>query len=146
MHTEIIYLYWIHPVHFVNINIETWYKNLLRTGYVGAERDGLRAIIPKKKPIRGVLSSAEVTQNARISCDRVIVENFFGRASLKFGILSCKFVWDKERLTTVVDVCFSLTNFHINLYPLRRGEIDYYKKIMGDYQARVRFRNRRANT
>ena len=81
----------------------------------------------------------------RISSDRVIVENFFGRANLKFGILSRKFAWDKERLATVVDVCFSLTNFHINLYPLRRADMDHYKKILGDYQARVHLRNRRAS-
>ena len=85
---------------------------LMDKGYVGATRS-LRAIIPKKKPVRGTLSCSEFIVNSNISSDRVIVENFFGRVTDKFRILGKKYTWDRENLSLVVDVCFSLTNYHI---------------------------------
>ena len=71
------------------------------------------------------------------------MENFFGRATIKFGILSRKFAWNKSRLGTVIDVCFSLTNYHISLYPLRREDENHYQRVLGDYQARIRICRRR---
>ena len=45
-------------------------------GYVGAHRDGFRAIIPKRKPPGGVLTRQDLQRNLKISSDRVIVEVF----------------------------------------------------------------------
>lgn len=40
---------------------------------------GLRAIGPKKKPVRGSLTISKEENNNEISTDRIIVERFFGR-------------------------------------------------------------------
>ena len=47
-------------------------------GYQGAA-DDLRAVIPKKKPVRGLLSREDEEYNKKLSSGRILVENFFGR-------------------------------------------------------------------
>ena len=69
-------------------------------------------------------------RNGRISTDCVIVENFFGRASEKCGILAGKYTWDRDTFNLVIDVCFSLRNFHIMLHPLREQDGQYYKEVL----------------
>ena len=73
----------------------------------------------------------------------VIVENFFGRVTDKFCILGKKYTWDRENLSLVVDVCFSLTNYHISLKPLRAEDRYFYSSILGDYQVRAQELQRR---
>lgn len=47
-------------------------------GYQGGS-NFIRIIHPKKKPPGGLLSATDVEENRKISSDRIIVENYFGR-------------------------------------------------------------------
>jgi len=57
---------------------------------------------------------------------------------IKFGVLGKKYIWDRQNLSSIVDICFSLTNFHISLKLLLRAEDrNYYFSMLGDYQMRA---------
>ncbi|KUF76251.1 hypothetical protein AM587_10011470 [Phytophthora nicotianae] len=64
-------------------------------GYQGLEVD-FRAIHPKKRRGRQPLTIAEVNQNDRISHDRVIVENYFGRMKTLWALMADKYRWDEQ--------------------------------------------------
>ena len=72
-----------------------------------------------------------------MSSDRIVVENFFGRASSLFGMMTKKFVWNRDRFDTVVDVCFSLTNYHLRLHPMREEDVMYYQRVLSDMAIRT---------
>ena len=97
----------------------------------------LSAIIPKKKTRNNPLTTDDIHRNNRISSDRVIVENFFGRVCMMFGIMAGKYRWNRERFGMIVDFCFSLANFHICLHPLREQDYDYYQKVLADLKRRT---------
>ncbi|KAJ0405908.1 hypothetical protein ATCC90586_005853 [Pythium insidiosum] len=59
-------------------NYATSWAVLTDKGYQGAA-SFVRAIHPKKKPVGGSLTAEELQRNARVSSDRVLVENYFGR-------------------------------------------------------------------
>ena len=84
------------------------------------------AIIPKKKTRNSCLNMDELARNHRISSDRVIVENFFGRVCMMFGIMSGKYRWSREKFGLIINFCFSLENFHICQHPLREQDLQYY--------------------
>jgi len=64
---------------------------LMDKGYQSSA-EVLRAITPKKKPLRGVLGRDDERFNRLLSSDRIIVEKFFGRLGQLWTILSSKFV------------------------------------------------------
>jgi hypothetical protein len=98
-------------------------------GYQGA--DGvLRAYTPKK----GQLTAEEEEENRRISQDRVIVENFYGRATSLWGALRDKWRWDHEIFDLVQEFAYLLTNYHISLNPLRASDGDFYRKVLMKYK------------
>ena len=72
-----------------------------------------------------------------MSSDRIVVENFFGRASSLFGMMTKKFVWNRDRFDTVVDVCFSLTNYHLRLHPMREEDVMYYQRVLSGMAIRT---------
>lgn len=96
-------------------------------GYQGIANQ-LRAVTPKKRPQRGVLTLSEVQTNRKISADRIIVENYFGRLGKLWGVCSKKFELSEVKYDTVVSLCMSLTNFHIDLHPLRRVDGDNHQR------------------
>lgn len=100
---------------------------LLDRGYMGA-LEFLRAVLPKRKPPGGTLTASEVARNKRISQDRIIVENFYGRMKQLWGVTREVYRWNHEDYDAISDVCFALTNFHISLHPLRQDDIDFYKR------------------
>jgi len=59
-------------------------------GYQGA-KEFIRTICPKKKPPHGVLSLEDESNNKRLSSDRIIVENFFGRMCGLWSLMSSKY-------------------------------------------------------
>ena len=67
-------------------------------GYQGAV-EFVRAIYPWKKPPRWLLSAEDDAFNKKVSADRIIVENVFGRACALWAVLSAKFMWGRSFMT-----------------------------------------------
>ena len=76
-------------------------------------------------------------RNTRVSSDRVVVENFFGRVCGMFGIFLSIYSWSSDELDTIVDVCFSIVNFYIRIHPLREQDVGYYQKVIADVMRRT---------
>lgn len=56
----------------------TSWAMIVDKGYQGLS-EHVRSIQPKKTPRNGELTTEDLSRNARVSSDRVLVENFFGR-------------------------------------------------------------------
>ncbi|KAG2829994.1 hypothetical protein PC129_g6679 [Phytophthora cactorum] len=72
---------------------EAW-AILADKGYQGGA-SMLRVIHPKKKPRNGELTADELARNARVSSNRVLVENFFGRVCLLWKIMHSTYMWNE---------------------------------------------------
>ena len=94
---------------------------LMDKGYQGAS-EYVRAIIPKKKPHGKLLPVDDENWNATVSSDRIIVENFFGRLTKLWGVISSKYRWSEEGYDDIFRLCVALTNYHISFHPLRDEE------------------------
>ena len=79
----------------------------------------LRAILPERKPPRGVLSISEEAFIRRIARDRSIVENYFGRLCTLWTLLSAKWRWNHSIYDDFFKLGVALTNAHIKNFPLR---------------------------
>lgn len=113
---------------------EEWPKHwaiLADKGYQGGDQI-MRVISPYKKPIRGVLTAEKERYNKKLSSDRILVENYFGRMLSYWNIMSRKYTWSENSYDTIASCCVSLTNCLLDLSPLRREDGDWY----------VRYRNR----
>ncbi|KAE9161320.1 hypothetical protein PF002_g32403 [Phytophthora fragariae] len=102
-------------------------------GYQGLRSD-FRAIHPKCQTRLNPLPLEETRNNDRISHDRVIVENYFGRMKMLWGVCSDKWRWDEGAYDLFFRVCLALTNAHVRLRHLRAEEGDDYQR----YDARLR--------
>ena len=99
------------------------YPCLFDKGYTGLNNTYPEAIVTIRKPRNRELSQEENNINNRIESDRIIVENFFGRAKGLFGIIATRFRGDKKNhLKHIIPICMSLTNYHISIHPLRQEE------------------------
>ena len=58
--------------------------------------------------------------------------SIFGRSCQIGGIVAQKYVWSRERIDVVIDIVFSLTNYHIPLHPLRAADGEYYQEVMAE--------------
>ncbi|RHY21277.1 hypothetical protein DYB32_009856, partial [Aphanomyces invadans] len=87
-------------------------------GYTGIGHV-LRGIHPKRRPANGTLDAADMERNERISSDRVVVENFFGRVCGLWKITYATFSWSEKNYDIIQRTAFALTNFHLSLMPLR---------------------------
>jgi hypothetical protein len=105
---------------------------LVDKGYQGLQTT-MRAIYPTKKPRGGELSVEAIERNTKVSSDRVIVENYFGRVCGLWRTMSSTFSWSESRYDQLVNICFALTNFHASLYPLRAGDSNKYKQQLARY-------------
>ena len=104
----------------------TW-AILFDKGYQGAQKR-LRAILPIKKKRRNIpLRRSKKIYNQKVAHDRVIVENFFGRRILLWGIMRGKFRFSESMYDTYVRLSTALTNFHIKNWPLRDVDNDMYQ-------------------
>jgi hypothetical protein len=111
----------------------TSYGITLDKGYAGIERL-VRAIIPKKKPRNRQLDNDDLERNRKIAHDRIVVEIFFGQVCKLFGVMGGKYRWSREKFDIIADVCFSLTNFHICLNPLRDEDKSYYDNVLASFR------------
>ena len=114
------------------------YKNywamIVDMGYIGLKHE-LRAIHPTKKPAKGRLPRQEKIRNKEVSSDRSLIERYFGRMNLLWGIMAKQYRWAEEIYDSVVTICVALTNFHITLNPLNVQDEEYYKTIMAKLRA-----------
>ncbi|RHY50273.1 hypothetical protein DYB34_005907 [Aphanomyces astaci] len=74
--------------------------------YVGLAQS-VRAVHPKKKP----LDRQDLDRTTKVSTDRVIVENFFGRVCLVWKISYGTYVCDSKFYDEIHRLTFALTNF-----------------------------------
>ena len=98
-------------------------------GYAGGDRD-IRAIIPKNG---NRLSATDNSRNRNIFACRIIVENFFGRLKMLWKIMHDRFRLSHDWYDKIVRICVALTNFHIDLNPLREDDRINYKAIPRQY-------------
>ena len=89
----------------------------------------LRSVIPRRKPINGHFSIHDEAQNKKISSDRIIVENVFGRLCTNWNILSSKYRWAEKNYDKSFTMFISLTNLHIKWHPLRAADLDRQNQI-----------------
>lgn len=80
--------------------------------------DTLRCITLKKMGINKWLISNERASNEKISYDRVIVENHFGRLCL-YNPTGSKWRWDKYKHFDFTRLAVALTNAHVFWNPLQ---------------------------
>ena len=76
-------------------------------------------------------------RNNKVSADRVVVENFFGRVCGMFGMFTSKYSWIPDKFDAIVDFCFSIANFHIRIHPLREQDVGYYQNVIADVMRRT---------
>lgn len=103
----------------------TLWAVLCDKGYQGL-LELLRAIHPKRKPVRGTLSRDDVKQNFKKSSDRIIVENFFGRLCQLWTVLSNKYRWKESMYDHIMRFGIALTNCHIKWHPLRAADVAFF--------------------
>ncbi|ETV90440.1 hypothetical protein H310_14764 [Aphanomyces invadans] len=94
----------------------------------------LRRIHPKRRPANGMLDADDLERNERISSDRVVVENFFGRVCALWKISYATFSWSEKNYYVIQRTAFSLTNFHLSLMPLRSEDETFYAYVMARYE------------
>ncbi|RHY06053.1 hypothetical protein DYB25_012597 [Aphanomyces astaci] len=109
---------------------------LVDKGYYGAMAD-IRAIHPKKNTPRGMLDAEDVVRNRRVSSDRVIVENFFGRVCSLWKVSYVTFTWSPKFYDNIQQLTFALTNYHISLMPLREADRLWYRSVLARYESMV---------
>jgi len=103
---------------------------LLDKAFDGAEKLGLRAYVVQK----GSVSTAEEELNKKISKDRVIAENFYGRATQLWGALRERWRWEHSKYDQVIRILYALTNFHITKNPLRdQADGEFYRALLEKY-------------
>lgn len=100
--------------------VQSYLPLLFDKGYTGINNYYPNAIVTQRKPIGRDLNEDEQDFNHQVESDRVIVENYFGRMRIKWGILASKFRSDREYLLpNVAKVCIALTNQSVRDSPLR---------------------------
>lgn len=92
---------------------------LADSGYVGLDEVYYELITCKKKPPMGTLSQKDVEVNTKLHSDRVIVENFFGRLKVTFGILANPYRCSLNSLEDITITCICLLNLKLRRQPLR---------------------------
>ncbi|KAF0715653.1 Aste57867_3280 [Aphanomyces stellatus] len=103
-------------------------------GYQGIQH-AVRAVLPFKKPVSGVLTFEQERTNDRIATDRVIVENWFGRLKTLWGVCADSYRWNRQGYDVVFQTCAALTNVHVRFNPLRASDGDanamYLNRLYG---------------
>ncbi|ETV69799.1 hypothetical protein H257_14624 [Aphanomyces astaci] len=83
----------------------------------------------------GALDAKYLERNRRVSSDRIVVENFFGRVCSLWRISSTTFTWGEKIYLSLQKTTFALTNFHLSLLPLRAEDENYYAMFLAPTSA-----------
>ncbi|KAG4061916.1 hypothetical protein PC123_g3269 [Phytophthora cactorum] len=111
-------------VGLMNTEYPDEWSVLTDKGYQGLEQH-VRCIHPTKGSNP---KAAAAQQNADISSDRIIVENWFGRLCGLWRICADKYRWGEDLYDDIFQTCAALTNYHIGYYPLRSTNGDEYRQ------------------
>jgi hypothetical protein len=115
---------------------------LVDKGYQGLPTH-LRCIHPKRKPRGAELTHDEHDRNKRVSHDRVLVENYFGRLSTLWRVMFATFKWSEDKYDHLTRICVALTNFHAVLRPLRAQDSTAYAHQLSRYMSMAQRQRRR---
>jgi len=107
------------------------FATLLDKGYTGADFY-MRAIIPKKNSDN--LTPLDTETNVKIGQDRVIIENWYGRQTNLWNIIGTKYRWNHSTLHKIFGITAALTNFHIEIAPLRHDEHHDYQSLLDTFK------------
>lgn len=104
--------------------LRSHYPVLFDKGYTGLQSQGYpEAIVTIRKPIGRELTAQEQQFNNNVESDRAIVENYFGRMKILFGIIANRYRGDRHlNLMYIIGICLSLTNFYNSIHPMRGNE------------------------
>ena len=72
------------------------------------------------------MNHTETRLNKKIGSVRIICENFYGRMKNLWGASRLKFRGDLSGYDDLNDICVALTNYHIELHPLRKNDGAFY--------------------
>ena len=101
---------------------------LMDKGYQGVH-EMFRGVTPCKKPRNGTLSRSDERYNCKLSSDRVIVENVFGRLCGLWTHLSRKWRWGEGIYDDYFRLGAALTNCHIKYQPLRATDQERFTRV-----------------
>ena len=87
-------------------------------GYLGMVKTYPKVIIPIRKPKSGELNETQKEYNKTLSRARIVVERFFGRLKLSWGIMRGPYRSDRSSLDSLAKICVALTNLKIRSAPL----------------------------
>jgi hypothetical protein len=102
-------------------------------GYIGFQGETLQLVTPHKQPRQGNLTKEQRNHNTHVAKSRVVVENFFGRLSVKFHIMVRRWGLDDDFYPVVFEICCALVNFDILAGyggPLRGEDGEQYGLIL----------------
>lgn len=97
-------------------------------GYQGAT-EFFRVVHPKKVYQNSPLSTTDQEINRKISSDRIIVENYFGRLCSLWTLFSHKWRWNEGSYDVFFKIAVALTNFHVKKFPLQRKDQEYFSGV-----------------
>ncbi|ETV99643.1 hypothetical protein H310_07712 [Aphanomyces invadans] len=102
---------------------------LVDMGYIGVAH-ALRGVHPKRRPANGFLDAADLERNRRVSSDRVVVENYFGRVCMLWKIYYSTYTWGEKNYNVIQRASFALSNYHLTLMPLRAEVERFYALVL----------------
>ena len=102
---------------------------LLENGYQGSV-DILRAITTCKKSVCAILSREVEVFHEKLSPDRILVENYFGRLCKLWGLLGRKYDSSRKLLNTIFSLGAAFTKFRISMHNPRDVDGDWFTRYM----------------
>jgi hypothetical protein len=87
---------------------------LVDKGYIGKiQASSIKCLTPKRKLPNSKFLQSDIKRNRKISSERVIIENYFGKLQEKFCIMSPPFRSERTNFSFYFKICSTLTNFYI---------------------------------
>jgi hypothetical protein len=107
---------------------------LAEKGYAGDVGSRMVVLVISHKARPGLpLVPRERRENAVLSRNRVIVENFFGRLHGKFAIMAHRWTFGERGYPAVFTFCYSLVNFDLRTQggsPLQSRDGTFFRKLL----------------
>ncbi|RHY15104.1 hypothetical protein DYB32_010790 [Aphanomyces invadans] len=97
-------------------------------GYQGIQ-NSVRAVLPKKSS-EGILTLDDNRTNDRISSNRVIVVNYFGRMKTLWSVCGETYRWSRPNYDLLFQSCLAFTNANVLLHTLRSDDGEVYAQFI----------------